>query len=282
MRSIALLVVLCGAAVAEEPADKPKPDTLVITPARTIEYTTDEGTWMSVDVSPDGQTLLVDLLGDLYTLPAAGGEMKPLATGMAWDFQPRYSPDGRQIVFISDRGGSDNIWIMNADGSNPRALTREKRYMFGSPAWSPDGQYILARRWGTYPQESYLRGSELWLFHKDGGAGVQVTKLTDARRQRVSGPAFSPDGKYIYFSSMPGRFAYNTELGKWQVHRLNRDTGEFDTLTSEYGGGLRPLVSPDGRHLLYASRLDSVTGLRMRNLETRQERWLARRITRDD
>jgi Tol biopolymer transport system component/imidazolonepropionase-like amidohydrolase len=277
----ALLLALPLSA-ADEPAEKPKPETLIIPPARTIEFETDEATWMSVDVSPDGQTLLVDLLGDLYTLPSTGGELKPLVTGMAWDFQARYSPDGRQIAFVSDRSGSDNIWIMNADGSNPRALTKEKRYMFGSPAWSPDGQYVVARRWGTYPRESYLRASELWLIHKDGGAGVQITKGTDPRMQRVAGPSFSPDGKYIYFASMSGRFAYNAELGKWQVHRLNRDTGEFDTLTSEYGGGLRPLVSPDGRHLLYASRHDAVTGLRVRSLENRQERWLTRHITRDD
>jgi imidazolonepropionase-like amidohydrolase/Tol biopolymer transport system component len=276
-----LLSFAFGPASAQEPADKAKPETLVIKPARTIEFTTDEGTWMSVDVAPDGRTLVVDLLGDLYTLPAAGGNLKPLASGMQWDFQPRFSPDGKFIAFISDRSGSDNIWIMNADGSNPRALTKEKKYMFGSPVWSPDGQYVLARRWGAYPHESYLRSSELWLFHKDGGAGVQVTK-GDARLTRVSGPAFSPDGKYIYFSSMTGRFNYNTELGKWQVQRLNRDSGEIDTLTSEYGGGLRPVVSPDGRYLLYAMRHDSITGLRVRDLETRAERWLARRITRDD
>jgi Tol biopolymer transport system component/imidazolonepropionase-like amidohydrolase len=279
---VLLLLQALPLAAADETAEKPKPETLVIQPARTIEFTTDEATWMSVDVSPDGQTLLLDLLGDLYTLPASGGEMKPLTTGMAWDFQPRYSPDGKQIAFISDRSGSDNVWIMNADGSNPHAVTKERRYLFGSPAWSPDGQYVAARRWGTYPRESYLRASELWLFHKDGGAGLQVTKGTDARMERVSGPTFSPDGKYIYFSSMPGRFGYNSELGKWQVHRLNRDTSEFETLTSEYGGGLRPLISPDGHHLLYATRHDSITGLRARNLDTRQERWLARRITRDD
>jgi Tol biopolymer transport system component/imidazolonepropionase-like amidohydrolase len=267
---------------AQDTPDKPKPETLVIKPERTIEFDTDEATWMGVDVSPDGKTLLVDLLGDLYTLPIRGGELHPLATGMAWDYQARYSPDGKQIAFISDRGGSDNIWIMDADGANPRAVTKEKRYMFGSPAWSPDGEYIAARRYGQYPTESYLRGSELWLFHKDGGTGIQLTKLADPRLTRIAGPAFSPDGKYIYFSAMPGRFNYNSELGKWQVNRLNRETGEVDILTAEYGGGLRPLLSPDGRSLLYATRHDGITGLRIRNLDTRAERWLSRRITRDD
>ncbi|MGH9718867.1 MAG: amidohydrolase family protein [Bryobacteraceae bacterium] len=282
-RMLPIPLFLLASLPAQAPADRDrdKPEALVIKPARTVEFTTSEATWMSVDVSPDATTLLVDLLGDLYTVSSRGGELKPLATGMAWDYQARYSPDGKQIAFISDRGGSDNIWIMEADGSNAKALTKERRFMFGSPVWSPDGQYVLARRYGTYPLESYLRKSELWLFHKDGGAGVQLTK-GDARHTRVSGPVFSPDGKYIYFSSMPGRFIYNTELGKWQVQRLNRETGQIDAITSEYGGGLRPLVSPDGRHLLYASRRDAVTGLRVRELDTRAERWLSRRITRDD
>ena len=121
-------------------------DGLIIKPARTIEFTTDEATWMNIDASKDGKSLLVDILGDLYTIPVEGGDAKPLTTGMAWDYQAQYSPDGKQIAFISDRDGSDNVWIMNADGSNPKQITKEKRFMFTSPTWSPDGQYIVARR----------------------------------------------------------------------------------------------------------------------------------------
>jgi imidazolonepropionase-like amidohydrolase/Tol biopolymer transport system component len=277
LRTFISLLCFSFAILAAEAA----PEALAIKPARTIEFSTTEATWMPVDVSPDGATLLVDLLGDLYTLPSTGGELRPLTTGMAWDCQARYSPDGKRIAFISDRNGSDNIWIMNADGTEPRELTKEKKFMFGSPVWSPDGQYVLARRWGVYPLDSYLRKSELWLYHKEGGAGIQLTK-GDARLTRVSGPAFSPDGKYIYFSAMAGRFNYNVDLGKWQVQRLNRETGQVDTVTSDYGGGLRPVVSPDGRFLLYATRKDGITALRVRDLETRAERWLSRSITRDD
>ena len=236
---------------------------------------------MNIDVSPDNKTLLVDVLGDLYTLPAAGGEMTPLTTGMAWDYQAKYSPDGKQIVFISDREGSDNVWVMNSDGSGAHSLTKEKKYMFGSPTWAPDGQYIVARRYGTYPFESYLRKSELWMFHKEGGAGIQITK-GDARLTRASGPAFSPDAKFLYFSAVAGRFTYNADPGKWQIHRLNRETGEVDAITGSYGGGLRPVISPDGKSLVYATRRDGATGLRMRNLDSREEAWLSHRITRDD
>ena len=80
-----------------------------------------EGTWMSIDVAPNGTELVFDLLGDLYTLPIDGGEAKQLTEGMAWDMQPRYSPDGKRIAFTSDRGGGDNLWIVNSDGTSPQS-----------------------------------------------------------------------------------------------------------------------------------------------------------------
>ena len=273
--------VLAINAQQPDPATPRPAEALIIKPARTVEFTTDEATWMSIDVSPDGKTLLADILGDLYTLPVTGGTMTPITTGMHWDYQAKYSPDGQEILFISDREGSDNIWIMNADGTSPRSLTKEKKFMFGSPTWSPDGQYIVARRYGAYPFDSYLRKTELWMYHRDGGSGVQLTK-GDAKLTRVSGPVFSPDAKFLYFSAMPGRFGYNVDPGKWQVNRLNRETGEVDAITAGYGGGLRPLLSPDGKSMVYATRHDALTTLRLRNLETRAETELSKRITRDD
>jgi Tol biopolymer transport system component len=106
-------------------------------PADTVRFTTDEGTWMNVDVSPDGQWVVFDLLGDLYRVPAAGGQAQRLTSGRAFDHQPRYSPDGTAIVFVSDRSGKDNLWLVNADGSSPRQLTALDDSFPTAPAWMP-------------------------------------------------------------------------------------------------------------------------------------------------
>ena len=87
-----------------------------IGPTAEVAIDTDQGTWMSVDVSPDGKEVVFDLLGDLYVIPIAGGEARALTSGMAWDMQPRYSPDGRWIAFTSDRGGGDNVWVLPRQG----------------------------------------------------------------------------------------------------------------------------------------------------------------------
>src|SRR5437867_7177553 len=105
-----------------------RPDTLPLKPTRTVDFTTSEGTWISLDVSPDGQTLVFELLGDLYTLPLSGGEAKRITSGPAFDSQPRYSPNGKQIVFLSDRSGSENIWVCDADGANARPVTRSEEH----------------------------------------------------------------------------------------------------------------------------------------------------------
>src|SRR5438105_6231215 len=133
---------------------------------RAISFTTDEATWISLDVSPDGRTIVFDILGDLYTLPIAGGKATRITGGMAWDCMPRWSPDGRTIAFISDRDGGDNLWLVNADGTGANKVTKEVDNALSSPIWSPDGQYLVVRRFGAYPtEENYLTNVPLWLYH---------------------------------------------------------------------------------------------------------------------
>ena len=105
-------------------ADTTKKDTtkysefksLPLKPTRTINYSTKEGSWMSLDVSPDGQTIVFDLMGDLYTMPVTGGKATALTKGLAYDVHPRYSPDGKRLLFISDRNGADNVWYFDFEG----------------------------------------------------------------------------------------------------------------------------------------------------------------------
>ena len=80
--------------------------------AQEIALSVDQGTWMNLDVSPDGKRIAFDLLGDIYEIPIEGGEASPLLSGHAWEVQPQYSPDGRFLAFTSDRDGADNIWAM--------------------------------------------------------------------------------------------------------------------------------------------------------------------------
>ncbi len=115
-------------------------------PAREINFTTDEGTWMSLDVSPDGRQIAFDLLGDIYVMPITGGEARLLLGGGAYETQPRFSPDGRRIAFTSDRDGSDNLWTMNADGTGLRQITREKERQVNSPVWTSDGVSLVGRK----------------------------------------------------------------------------------------------------------------------------------------
>src|SRR5262245_34516451 len=112
-------------AATKAPAKKPDPAADINKPradARVVAFETHEGTWISVDVSPDGKTLAFDLLGDIYAVPIEGGAARILTSGPAWDSQPRYSPDGATIAFTSDRSGIENVWLMDADGGHPRAL----------------------------------------------------------------------------------------------------------------------------------------------------------------
>ncbi len=248
--------------------------------ARTVAFTTHEGTWMSVDVAPDGRTILFDLLGDIYRMPIAGGKAERITSGLAYDFAPRYSPDGKTIVFCSDRGGTMNLWLMSGDGSSPRALTEEKDAVLSSPSWTPDGLYVLARKEET--SKAGIPPVEVWMYHRDGGSGVKV--IAKEKMNNSAGPIASPDGRYIYLSGRPRRFSYLPRMddGLWQLFRFDRLTGEQIAITSGPGGGLRPTLSPDGKKLVYARRDDAATLLVVRDLETGGERVLDRGLSRDD
>ncbi len=242
-------------------------------PTAVVELDTDSGTWMSVDVSPDGETLVFDLLGDLYTLPIGGGTATALTSGMAWDMQPVWSPDGSQIAFTSDRGGGDNLWVMSADGSDPRAVTEESFRLLNGPAWHPEGDALVGRKHFTDTRS--LGAGEMWLYRLDGGSGLQLTERPNDQLD-VNEPTFSPDGRFLYYSGDAtggSTFQYNKDPnpGIYAIDRLELETGEVRRVTGGPGGACRPTPSPDGKTLAFVRRDRAKSVLVLRDLESGRE-----------
>ncbi len=226
-------------------------------PKKTVRFTVEEGTWMNLDVSPDGRTIVFDLLGDLYLLPIEGGEARPLLVEHAHAMHPRFSPDGRSIAFTSDRGGGDNLWIMPAAGGEPKPVTRESFRLLANPVWTPDGEYLIARK--HFTSERSLGAGEMWIYHRAGGAGLPLTSRKNDQ-QDVNEPALSPDGRFLYFSEdMSGgeTFEYNKSPHGtiYVIRRLDRESGEIEDLVRIAGGAVRPQPSPDGRFLAFVRRV---------------------------
>ncbi|RUO18422.1 amidohydrolase [Aliidiomarina iranensis] len=249
----------------------------------TVAINTDKGTWMSVDVSPDGAHVIFDMLGDIYRMPAGGGEAELLRGGIGWHMQPTYSPDGEYIAYTSDEGGGDNIWIMKADGSDAWQVTNESFRLLNSPAWSPDGEYLVARKHFTARRS--LGAGEIWMYHKSGGQGVMLTARPNDQKD-LGEPAFSPDGKYVYFSQddTPGQtFHYNKDSisGIYTIKRYELETGDIETVISGMGGAVRPVPSPDGRHLAFVGRDDFQSKLYLYDLETGERREVYADLSRD-
>lgn len=250
---------------------------------KTVDVNTDSGTWMSVDISPNGDYVVFDLLGDIYRMPAEGGDAELLRGGIAWNMQPTYSPDGEYIAYTSDENGGDNIWVMKADGSDAYAVTSETFRLLNSPAWSPDGNYLVARKHFTARRS--LGAGEIWMYHRNGGDGVQLTERPNDQKD-LGEPAFSHDGEYVYFSQdvTPGAvFEYSKDSvsGIYAVKRYNLESGETETVLSGMGGAIRPTPSPDGRYLAYVARDDFQSTLYLYDLETGEKRAVYDNLSRD-
>ena len=285
-------------------ADAVKTKGLPLLTERSLSFTTSEATWLSLDLSPDGRTIVFELLGDLYTLPIAGGEATRITSGQAYDMQPVFSPDGKKLVFISDRNGSENVWVCNADGTKPRAVTTTERDSYMSPTWAPDGEYVIA-----------AKGAQLWTYHESGGTGVQMTGVSSGpspaagggapATPSILGPAFGKDPQSLWVNVRgtvrPGLTARLVEdeahpdydphtpmrssarmVGPYQIAQLDRENGRLLVRTHEHEGAFRPVPSPDGKWLVYSTRHDARQALKLMDLATGEERWLTMDVQRDD
>lgn len=238
-----------------------------------VKLSTDEGTWMNLDVSPDGKEIAFDMLGDIYIMPIAGGEAKALRSGLPFEVQPRFSPDGKYISFTSDAGGGDNVWVMKRDGSDARQVTKEDFRLLNNGTWTPDGNYLIARKHFTSSRSA--GAGEMWMYHKTGGSGIQLTKRKNDQ-QDVNEPSVSPDGKYLYYAEdvyPGGYFQYNKDPNSqiYVIKRYDFKTGSVITVTGGPGGAARPQVSRDGKLLAFVKRVREKSVLYIHNLQTGEE-----------
>ena len=282
-----VLFAIDGSAHAEAPAKPPKWD--VNAPpgltTRRIPIDVDTGTWMNVDVSRDGRLIAFDLLGDIYTMPIAGGTPTRIAEGLAYEQQPRFSPDGKRIAFTSDRGGGDNIWLMNIDGSDKRQLTREDFRLLNQPSWSPDGRFIIAKKHFTTGRS--LGTGEVWFYHVSGGAGVPLVKRASEQVQKELGePIYAPDGRSLFFTRnvTPGpifEYAQDSNTDLFDIERYDFETGTTSKAVSGPGGAVRPTPSPDGKSIAFVRRERARSKLYVKNLVSGEERKIYDALDQD-
>ncbi len=273
-----LFVAFSGAAQEETKADSTKQEKskkkkdLPLESGRTVHIKSTEGTWMSLDVSPDSKTIAFDFLGDIYLLPFAGGKAERFTSGLAFDSHPKFSPDGKHLLFISDRSGGENVWRFSLDKKDSLQITKGNTDTYQSAEWSPDGNYIVASKG--------RRNLKMFLYHKDGGGGAQLISKPD--NLKVVEPAFGPDSRYLWFAQRIGAWNYNAQLPQYQLATYDRETGDTETQTNRYGSAFTPTLSPDGKWLVYGTRHNEHTGLILRDLKSGEERWLAYPVQRDE
>lgn len=256
---------------------------------------------MSLDVSPDGTTIVFDLLGDLYTLPITGGRAHPITRGPSWDQQPRFSPDGTRIAFISDRGGVANLWVVDRTSRAACQVSNVPHDQHDSPistpAWSPDGgTIIVSERWGAQmPGEALMHevasgGSLVVLDTKVRQPGTWIPAAYDVasgRRRWVGdtgatsarpalGSVISPDGHTLFTATQPYPLDYAGAINYWRIEQEDIRTGVRRAVMGAALGrsAIRPALSHRGTLLAYLSPSGSRYGVRLRELQTLRERWL--------
>lgn len=252
-------------------------------PSKSISFNTTEGTFMNLDVSPDGKTIVFDLLGDIYKMPIKGGKATLLSGGMAYEVQPRFSPDGKYISYTSDKDGANNIWVMNADGNNQRQVTKERFRLLNNAVWTRDGKYIIARK--HFSSQKAVNGGELWMYHISGGFdGVQLSKRKNDQ-QDLGEPWVSPDGSVYYSENLIPNpvFQYNRDPNGeiYAIKKLDLNTGDIEKVAGGSGGAARPQVSPDGSQIAFVKRDRLNTVLYLQDLQTGEEKPLYTDLSKD-
>ncbi len=247
-------------------------------PVRELAFDATEGTWLSVDVSPDGGRIAFDLLGTIYEMPADGGDAVALTSGRSWNISPRYSPDGGRIAFSSDRTGSHQIWVLDRASREVRRVSDWPGANIYRPSWSADGARIYAGVSGDGI------ASQLVAFSADGGGGRQ-SLITG--QGPVNGADPLPGGRRFLFehhSAATYPFGFNPYVipsGGSRIEMFDEATGDVEVVVERPGGAFQPALSPRGNVLAYVHRSLEGTVLVLLNLDTREERVLLTGLDRD-
>jgi Tol biopolymer transport system component/DNA-binding winged helix-turn-helix (wHTH) protein len=189
---------------------------------------------------------------DIFKLALKSGSEKsrPLndqILSTAIETSPRYSPDGKRIAFVSNRSGSDEIWVCDSDGENPVRLTSFRGPLAGSPSWSPDGKQIV---FDCRPEGN----ADIYVVSSEGGKPRRMT--TDTAEDIV--PSWSRDGRWIYFTS--NRSADGVS-GQLQIWKMPAEGGAAIQMTRQ--GGFEPMESADGQWIYYTQDRGSASIRRM-------------------
>ncbi len=289
-------LVLCGCS-SRYSMSSGTPVTAARVPTREIIFDTDEVTWSVLDVSLDGQSVLFDVLGDIYTVAITGGDAKSVTNGRAWDMHPQFSPDGKRIAFISDRAGAFELWSMDVNGTNLERykgsrIPETDRIGQVSPIWSFDGRLLFSSSWGAEIRQAgpgLPRGSVVPVRSGPDSVLARVVDTVSMSRGghvRIIGSTYRvtlPDTVVsVSWSARISRdgnlVAYPSEAddkGEFEILRvLNVTSGVTQTVTDSSERPVSPgeqeqtraiAFTPDGRSIIFGRRghlrrVDLVTG----------------------
>ena len=229
-----------------------------------FSYLASEGSWISLDISPDGEHMVIDLLGHIYQMPVTGGTAVALTEGRSWNMFPRYSPDGTKLLFTSDKSGSEDLWVMDLENNENQNVSKMDIPVFQG-TWSKDGRHVYGTalnmkvRFPAYQFNLFGSNQEL---------------IPAAGREPVNYFTHHPTEDVLYFEHNQSGNLYTS--GGPRIKKYDLITGETSSYIQRPGGAASPTISPDGKWLVYLGKDDKETIVVLHELSSRQEKVLYR------